>query len=756
MFIRNGLGGLLLGLLLTASVARPQSGLTCAASAEVATQRTEGLAERLGDILLTCSGGRPGAALMGDLYLTFNVNVTNKVSGSFFTGIVLAVDTGGGGVPANILVVPGSAKEVVFQGLDFTVPPDGKVGLRVSHVRGDTSQLAPTQPVTAQLSFIPDGATVDNPQLIVGFSKTGLLASFSTGGVPCAGSDLPATITMSNLFTQGTRFFSTRVTEGFTEAFQKADAFSDTGTRIRVVYSDFPPDARLFVPDAVAGSSAVEPTAGGDLGLPASGGLYTVSSAGSLLLIRVLGADANGAGGALAMAPPVSGTTSLDGASEVPLTGGGGSVVYEVVDSNFFVRESAQFPTFLGINSYSNGLVSPQASVSFAPVSTVATASAAPVPRFLDLSPPSDCQAAGDCDAAYFPHLTVSAPDLEFAVPAHSSPQWLSAVEVLNTGAGVLNWTATVTYLSGSGWLDISPASGVDDGSIRLVAHPESLESGTYQATLTVDAGPLTGSRSLPVVLVVTAAVPPPGTTAVPPPPTVTRVSNLPSLLPGTAASTWTAIQGTNLASTTRAWDQSDILGSQLPTQLDGVSVNINGRPAYVYYVSPTQVDVLAPDDAGEGTVPVEVVTPQGRSSSATMVMTRLSPAFFMLSAEGGKYLAAVHTDGTYVGKPNLSAGSVTRPAKPGDFILLFGTGFGQTNPPVPAGQAFPQASPLAISPLVHIGGVQAIVDWAGLVSPGLYQFNVVVPDVPDGDALVEAELEGFRAQSNSYITVQR
>jgi hypothetical protein len=59
-----------------------------------------------------------------------------------------------------------------------------------------------------------------------------------------------------------------------------------------------------------------------------------------------------------------------------------------------------------------------------------------------------------------------------------------------------LNWTATVTYLSGSGWLDISPASGVDDGSIRLVAHPESLESGTYQATLTVDAGPLTGSGS--------------------------------------------------------------------------------------------------------------------------------------------------------------------------------------------------------------------------------------------------------------------
>ena len=111
------------------------------------------------------------------------------------------------------------------------MPPDGKVGLRISHVRGDTTRLAPAQPVTAQMSFIPDGATVDNPQLIVGFGKTGLLASFSTGGVPCAGSPLPAAITMSNLFTRGTRFFSTRVTEGFTQAFQKTDAFSDTGTR---------------------------------------------------------------------------------------------------------------------------------------------------------------------------------------------------------------------------------------------------------------------------------------------------------------------------------------------------------------------------------------------------------------------------------------------------------------------------------------------------------------------------------------------
>ena len=46
------------------------------------------------------------------------------------------------------------------------------------------------------------------------------------------------------------------------------------------------------------------------------------------------------------------------------------------------------------------------------------------------------------------------------------------------------------------------------------------------------------------------------------------------------AASTWVTILGANLATTTRAWRQSDFAGKQLPTELDGVTVNINGKPA--------------------------------------------------------------------------------------------------------------------------------------------------------------------------------
>ncbi|MCC7174759.1 MAG: hypothetical protein IT159_06145 [Bryobacterales bacterium] len=748
MRIFNLPGILMAGLLASAALASAQSGLTCAATAGGATPRAEGLAEPLGDVLLTCTGGNAGATVTGELNLAYSVPVTNKLPGPFFTGIVLAIDTGAGPVPSDAPARPGLPNEVLFQGISFTVPADGRVALRVSHVRGNTTVLAPGLLVTVKLSFTLGGTTVNNSQLNLGSSRTGLLALVSPGIVPCAGADLPATISMPALFAAATPFFSTRFTEGFTEAFQKADAFSDAGTRIRVSYTGFPADARLFVPDAVAGSSTIQPTSGGDLGLPASGGLYEVSAAGSLLLIRVLGAGSDGAGGTLAMPPPVSGGLWLDRAGEVELHNGAGSVVYEVVDSNFAVRESAQFPTFIHLNPSGGASGNPVAAVSFAPVSTIAAASTAPVPRFLDATPPSDCSTLGDCDAAYFPHLSLRAPPLELTVPALSPARWLHDVDVLNSGAGILNWRASVTYQKGAGWLEVSPATGTGFGSIRVVVHPETLEAGVYRATLTVDAGPLAGSRSLPVTLTVTAAAAPA--------PAVTRVSNAASMLPGTAALTWTAIQGTNLAATTRSWNSGDFWDGQLPIQLDGVSVLIDGRPAYVSYISPTQINVIAPGDSRGGTVPLEVVAPHGRSSPVPALLSRLSPALFMLSAEGGKYVAAVNTDGTYAGKPNLIAGAVTRPVAPGGIVLLFGTGFGQTNPPAVAGQVSPEVSPLARPPLVRIGGVEAVVKWAGLISPGLYQLNVVVPDVADGDQPVEAEAESFRTQGNAYLTVKR
>ena len=58
--------------------------------------------------------------------------------------------------------------------------------------------------------------------------------------------------------------------------------------------------------------------------------------------------------------------------SEVTLTNGSGVAVYEVVDANPSIQESAQFPTFLAIAPNGNGTsTTTTENVSLGPISTV-------------------------------------------------------------------------------------------------------------------------------------------------------------------------------------------------------------------------------------------------------------------------------------------------------------------------------------------------------------------------------------------------
>ena len=233
-------------------------------------------------------------------------------------------------------------------------------------------------------------------------------------------------------------------------------------------------------------------------------------------------------------------------------------------------------------------------------------------------------------------------------------------------------------------------------------------------------------------------------------------VVNGASFLPGLAPGAWITINGANLSATTRSWTGSDFSGStNLPTRLDGVSVTVNGKSAYVYFISPTQLNVLSPAETTQGSVPVQVTTAQGVSNVVSADESALSPALFTFSPQGGKYVAAVRADGVYVAPPNLISGLATVPAKPGDTVLLFGTGFGPTIPPSPIGQLINPA-PLANPVTVRIGGVAAITQFAGIVSPGEYQFNVVVPNVSNGDNAVSIEIGGSTSQSNAFLTIQK
>ncbi|MDQ6663641.1 MAG: TIGR03118 family protein [Acidobacteriota bacterium] len=231
-------------------------------------------------------------------------------------------------------------------------------------------------------------------------------------------------------------------------------------------------------------------------------------------------------------------------------------------------------------------------------------------------------------------------------------------------------------------------------------------------------------------------------------------VVNAASFQPGIAPGGFVEIVGSNLAATTRTWGASDFVNGNLPTQLDGVTVTVNGKPAYIYFVSPGQLDVIAPADTVSGNV--QVVTSHNGvvSGSVTAVLQAFSPAFFVLS--NGKNIAATHADGkSLVGPADLYPGAST-PAQPGETIVLYGTGFGPTSP-LTDGQVVSAPTPAATQPTVTIGGIPATVTFAGLSSAGLYQLNVLVPDaVPDGDSSVVAQSGAFRSQANAVITVKR
>ncbi len=257
--------------ILWASIAKPQSTpLICATSAVNPTVHAEGIAETLGDILLSCSGGSPGSTITLNFIVSLNVGVTNRISASNATDVSLTVDSGSGPVPAAVPGLLQSSNTVSFNGVTFTIPASAAVNFRLSNLRGNITQAGGgfQQPILAVLSVngIPSPLISNATQLSVGVPVRGLLASLASTGIRCVGSALPDVINFTSLFNGGTRFVSTRVTEGYPDAFQKKAGTNQTGIRIRASYAGFPAGARIFVPDVVAGSDPAQPTAAGDLG----------------------------------------------------------------------------------------------------------------------------------------------------------------------------------------------------------------------------------------------------------------------------------------------------------------------------------------------------------------------------------------------------------------------------------------------------------------------------------------------------------
>lgn len=214
----------------------------------------------------------------------------------------------------------------------------------------------------------------------------------------------------------------------------------------------------------------------------------------------------------------------------------------------------------------------------------------------------------------------------------------------------------------------------------------------------------------------------------------------------------------------TRGVGLGDLDNNTFPSTLACVSILATGAglPAAgillpMAYVQMDQINAQAPVTPGTGPLNLTVLVNAGkpnelRSDVATVNLQSFAPAFFVIP--NSKSIAA------QAGGSSLSS---VRPARPGEVITLYGTGFGATNPAVGTGQLAPGAATLTTPITVTIGGTilpSQDVQYAGL-SPGsingLYQFNVRVPTTAhDGDVPVSIAIGGFQTQSGTTIPVKR
>jgi uncharacterized protein (TIGR03437 family) len=205
-----------------------------------------------------------------------------------------------------------------------------------------------------------------------------------------------------------------------------------------------------------------------------------------------------------------------------------------------------------------------------------------------------------------------------------------------------------------------------------------------------------------------------------------------------------------------------DFVNNAFPNVLGCIAVEVNQQRVPITYVQTDQINFQGP--VVSGPVSVQIVSNAGkpnelRSSMGNVTVLPVAPAFFTFN--GSSIAAQFANTANIVANPAVVAGA--RPAKPGEIVTLYGTGFGATNPPVAPGALATGVSNVTTTPVtVTIGTVTLAasdVFYAGL-SPGsisgLYQLNVRIPvSAPDGDIPVMVSVGGVQSQSGTTIPVK-
>jgi uncharacterized protein (TIGR03437 family) len=163
------------------------------------------------------------------------------------------------------------------------------------------------------------------------------------------------------------------------------------------------------------------------------------------------------------------------------------------------------------------------------------------------------------------------------------------------------------------------------------------------------------------------------------------------------------------------------------PATLNGVSVQINGKPAPIYFVSAIQINCLVPYSSTGTTATITVTNGTVTSNTVTVPLAPTAPGIFSSKHSGAGPGAIRHADFSLV--------NAASPAVSGETVLIYLTGMGAVNPAATDGVAPTQLTNTIAQPVVLVGGQQATVAFTGLAPgfPGLYQMNVTLPSFPSG-----------------------
>ena len=212
------------------------------------------------------------------------------------------------------------------------------------------------------------------------------------------------------------------------------------------------------------------------------------------------------------------------------------------------------------------------------------------------------------------------------------------------------------------------------------------------------------------------------------------------------------AVFGSGLAAST-----SSASVTPLPTSIAGTSVEINGQPIPLFFVSAGQVNGQMPFSVS-GTVSVRVRTAAGLSPAVNLAVSPSAPRLFTKTMDGKGDPILVHG-------ADWSMVTAASPAQPGEFLILFLTGLGAVSPAIPAGT--PGGDNAANGPLnqvapgaaaVTFGGKAATVLFAGLAPgfAGLYQINFQVSEGASGGTVVVSTRDGSTSDTTALVPPSR